>query len=139
MRPQVVIDQAPRDVVIMADTGDHLLYAYLDLFHRVQQSTTQRHSTSFLMSASALPLFQVLHAAFIQRKHKELDPFLLSQYGKTIECMGGITMALLARSAQHSSDKSLLLVHHPERLISRIVPFAGCQLRIRRSFRPVRS
>jgi len=75
------------EVVVLAGSGEHLLYAYLDLFHEIQQSDA-RHSASFILSPSARPLFELLHSAFIGRRVNELDPFILGQYGTTMSSWG---------------------------------------------------
>ena len=80
-------DSQHGEVVVLAGSGEHLLYAYLDLFHEIQQSDA-RHSASFIVSSSARPLFELLHAAFIGRRVNELDPFILGQYGTTMSSWG---------------------------------------------------
>jgi len=75
------------DVVILAESPDPLLYAYLDLFHRVQQSE-HRHSVSFLASGQLRTAFQIVHHAFLTRDAEMLDPLLTAQYGATMSSWG---------------------------------------------------
>jgi hypothetical protein len=82
-----VLRTAGEDLVVLADSPEHLLYAYLDLFHAVQGGP-DRHSTSFLLPGTLRPMFRLLHSAFIRRSVHELDPFLLGQYGSTMSSWG---------------------------------------------------
>lgn len=74
-------------IVVLADSGEHLLYAYLDIFHEIQKSK-HRHTASFVVSGSARHLFELIHAAFIRRSVNELDPFVLGQYGTSMSSWG---------------------------------------------------
>ena len=82
-----LLKSAQDDIVVWADSGEHLLYAYLDIFSRVQHSDL-RHSSAFMVSKSARPLFEIVHDAFIRRSIKELDPFLASQYASGMSAWG---------------------------------------------------
>ncbi|HZQ78084.1 MAG TPA: MBL fold metallo-hydrolase [Acidimicrobiia bacterium] len=82
-----VLRKAADDLVVLADSPEHLLYAYLDLFHTVQNGP-DRHSTSFLLPGALQPMFRLLHSAFIRRSVNQLDPFLLGQYGSTMSSWG---------------------------------------------------
>ena len=70
------------DVVLLARTPDHLLYAYLDLFSQLRRGG--RESTEFLCDGSMRDLFQLIHAGFIERTFDNLDPFLGAQYEKAM-------------------------------------------------------
>jgi len=82
-----LIDQDAEQIVVVADSGEHLLYSYLDIFHEIQ-SSQDRHSTSFVVSRSTRYLFELIHSAFIRRRTLELDPFILGQYGATMSAWG---------------------------------------------------
>lgn len=75
-----------RDVAVVAH-HDHLLYAYLDIFHKMK-SGTDRNSVSLVVTERVRPLFQVLHDAFIHRRLEALDPFLAGQYGTSMSAWG---------------------------------------------------
>lgn len=79
----VVAKLQESDVVILGDNADYLLYAYIDLFHQVQNGPS-RHQVAFMVTARMRPMFEVLHDAFIRRDVDALDPFLAGQYGKTM-------------------------------------------------------
>ena len=82
-----LVTETEGSVVVQASSGEHLLYAYLDLFREIQRSE-RRHSASFVMTSSARPLFEILHSAFIRRNTNELDPFLHAQYGESMSAWG---------------------------------------------------
>ena len=82
-----LLKSAQKEIVVWADSGEHLLYAYLDIFSRIQQSEI-RHSSTFIVSKSARPLFEIVHDAFIRRSIKELDPFLAAQYASGMSAWG---------------------------------------------------
>jgi glyoxylase-like metal-dependent hydrolase (beta-lactamase superfamily II) len=71
------------DVVVLGDNSDYLLYAYLDLFDRIQHGP-RRHGVSFLATWGLRHTFEVLHDAFIRRDIAALDPFLEGQYKQTM-------------------------------------------------------
>lgn len=73
-----------RDIVILAESPEQLLYAYLDLFHFAIKSASLRHKVNFLLTSHLRPIFQLLHDAFIRRDYDSLDPFISSQYGSTM-------------------------------------------------------
>jgi hypothetical protein len=75
------------EIVIAAQTPDSLLYAYLDIFHKVQQSA-DRHTVSFLATSQLRSYFTELHHAFITRDAEMLDPLLLAQYGSSMSAWG---------------------------------------------------
>jgi hypothetical protein len=76
------------DIVITAVAPDHLLYAYLDLFHRLRSDDYVRDSTYLVATWRLRRTFEVVHAAFIGREHTRLDPFLLDQYGAAMSAWG---------------------------------------------------
>lgn len=76
------------DLVIVGESAEHLLYAYIDLFHTVQRSEEHRHTVSFVCSSELRPMFSILHVPFIRRELAELDPFLAAQYGSTMSAWG---------------------------------------------------
>lgn len=82
----VLEELSRRDVVVVAH-HDHLLYAYLDVFHTLK-SGAARNSFNLVMTARVRPLFEVLHEAFIARRLEALDPFLAGQYGATMSAWG---------------------------------------------------
>ncbi|SCF16581.1 Beta-lactamase superfamily domain-containing protein [Micromonospora viridifaciens] len=82
----VAEESTRRDVVVLAH-HDHLLYAYLDVFHTVT-SGTARNRVNFAVTERVKPLFQVLHDAFIRRRLDSLDPLLSGQYGKSMSAWG---------------------------------------------------
>lgn len=84
---KTVVNLGDDDIVISADSGEHLLYAYLDLFHEVQKSEN-RHTVSFIVSGTTRKFFEMLHSAFIGRRRDELDPFILGQYGSAMSSWG---------------------------------------------------
>jgi hypothetical protein len=67
------------DLIITSLGGDHLIYAYIDLFHWIQNE--QRHTAEFLVHPSLRGLFESIHALFMKSDRSNLDPFILSQYG----------------------------------------------------------
>lgn len=82
-----VVNLGDDEIVVSADSGEHLLYAYLDLFHEVQKSKN-RHTVSFIVSGTTRKFFEMLHSAFIGRRRDELDPFILGQYGSAMSSWG---------------------------------------------------
>lgn len=82
----VVKETDTRDVVVVAH-HDHLLYAYLDIFHSAK-SGPERNTLHLVVTSRVRPLFGVLHDAFIRRQLESLDPFLAGQYGKTMSAWG---------------------------------------------------
>lgn len=87
---EALLDQADTtdDVVVTATGVDHLLYAYLDVFHTVQKSPQTRHSTSFVVTPRLRGVFETVHSAFIGREVETLDPFILGQYGRSMSSWG---------------------------------------------------
>ncbi len=75
------------DLVVLGDSGDHLFYAYLDLFHTIQKSD-KRHSRSFVLSGSVRPLAATVHSSFIRRELDQVDPILAGQFGKSMSAWG---------------------------------------------------
>jgi hypothetical protein len=75
------------DIVVVAQSADHLLYGFLDLFHTVQQFD-RRHSVAFLASPQLRLLFEILHEAFITRSFGTMDPMLVAQYGRSMSSWG---------------------------------------------------
>jgi glyoxylase-like metal-dependent hydrolase (beta-lactamase superfamily II) len=73
------------DLVISSFGGDHLMYAYIDLFQRLQRE--QRHNTEFMLHPSLRGLFESVHASFMSHRD-HLDPFILSQYAATRSAWG---------------------------------------------------
>lgn len=67
------------DIVIISNDVEHLLYAYLDLFHTVKDSKEARSTIEFLLSPKLRPVFEILHSSFITKKREELDPFVAAQ------------------------------------------------------------
>lgn len=76
-------DLSLKDVVFSAPSADHLLYAYLDIFHYVKDSE-HRNTILFGLGKRLRSMFECVHESFITRKHNELDPFLLAQYQQTM-------------------------------------------------------
>ncbi len=72
-----------RDIVFSAPSADHLLYAYLDIFHHVKEGAT-RNSVHFCLGSRLRAMFECIHESFITRRQDVLDPFLLAQYHKTM-------------------------------------------------------
>lgn len=81
-----ILDHIEGDLVVLG-SADHLTYAYLDLFDHVQ-STSLRHSISFLATASIRPLIKILHEAWISRRHDQMDTLLAAQYGRRMPAWG---------------------------------------------------
>ena len=75
------------DLVILGDSGDHLLYAYLDLFHAVQRSN-RRHTRSFVVTGSVRSLATAVHSSFIRRDIAATDQVLAGQYGRSMPAWG---------------------------------------------------
>jgi hypothetical protein len=71
------------EVVVVAESAEHLLYAYLDLYFAVQHCAS-RNTVSFICSSSMRPMFQILHRPFIKREYETLDPFISAQYGRSM-------------------------------------------------------
>lgn len=76
-------DLSLKDVVFSAPSADHLLYAYLDIFHYIKDSE-HRNTVLFGLGSRLRAMFECVHESFITRKHQELDPFLLAQYQQTM-------------------------------------------------------
>lgn len=98
-----LLEKGDQDVVVVARSADHLLYAFLDLFHTVQQSD-RRHSVSFLLTPHLRLFFEVLHAAFITREFDEMDPMLVAQYGRSMSSWGESRWLLWLDSMQRVPD-----------------------------------
>ncbi len=77
---------ALRDVAVVAH-HDHLLYAYLDVFHTAKSGSARR-SLSFVVTGRIRSLFCILHDAFIRRELQALDPFVAGQYGRSMSAWG---------------------------------------------------
>jgi hypothetical protein len=76
------------DVVLVSADASQLMYAYLDLFFTATRSDALRHRLAFVMTADARTLFDLVHAAFIDRYLDEVDPFLASQHGTLMSAWG---------------------------------------------------
>jgi glyoxylase-like metal-dependent hydrolase (beta-lactamase superfamily II) len=76
------------DIVLVSADASQLIYAYLDLFFIATRTAALRHRLAFLMTAGARRLFEILHAAFIDRRLGEVDPFIASQYGASMSAWG---------------------------------------------------
>lgn len=72
------------DIAIVSNDVEHLLYAYLDLFHTAKVGSDTRGQIEFIATPLLRSVFEVLHSAFITRQLDLLDPFLVSQYGKSM-------------------------------------------------------
>jgi hypothetical protein len=72
------------DIIVVSQDAEQLLYAYLDLFFRVKDSSARSSSTAFLLSKRLKSVFRILHAAYIEHRLDQLDSFLASQYGASM-------------------------------------------------------
>lgn len=98
-----LLERGDDDVVLVARSADHLLYAFLDLFHTVQQSD-RRHSVSFLLTPRLRLFFEILHAAFITRDFDDMDPMLVAQYGRSMSSWGESRWLLWLDSMQRAPE-----------------------------------
>ena len=71
-----------KNIVICSLDIEQLLYAYLDLFYFGKNNN--RGLFNFVISKKLKPIFQFLHISFIRRSMNDIDPYILSQYGKEI-------------------------------------------------------
>ncbi len=76
------------DIAVVAQDLEQLLYAYLDLYYEIRSREGLYRQAAFLVPIELRPMFTYLHRAFIERDIAELDPFILSQYGKEFLAWG---------------------------------------------------
>ena len=72
------------DILILSNDPDQLLYAYLDLFFFTKERLNLRSGIQFIAGSRIRSIVELVHSAFIARRLEELDPFILSQYGKSM-------------------------------------------------------
>lgn len=72
------------DIILVSQDVEQLLYAYLDLFFYAKDNPILRTNTAFLLSSRLKNVFRILHAAYIEHRLDQLDPFLASQYGASM-------------------------------------------------------
>ena len=70
------------NVLLCSADIEQLLYAYLDIFYFIKEN--HRGQCNYILSENLKPLFRYLHRAFIFREFDDIDPFILSQYGKNM-------------------------------------------------------
>lgn len=77
-----------KDIVLLARDAEQLLYSYLDLFQRSRLASRYADRVAFVLSPKLRILFEILHASFMSRDVSDIDPFILSQYGKSMSAWG---------------------------------------------------
>lgn len=107
--------RASDDVALIADSPEHLLYAYLDLFYSVSQNPHWRGVVHFLVTGRLRPFFQMLHSAFFGGDASNLDRFITAQYGATRSAWAeSRNLFWLDRLSSRPSSKRIWFATPPE-------------------------
>ena len=120
------------DLVLTAEGAEHLLYAYLDLFTRVN-SSARRGSINFVLTRAMRPLFEVIHDAYMHRDFHRLDPYVQAHYGKTMSAWGESRWLYWSDGEALAPPRTQTLWFFPHRQIAALPPHCKAMINIGRS------